>query len=122
MDDDSDAREVLALHLTQQGATISASSSAPGALDKIATFKPDVIVADIGMPGEDGYSLIRKVRSSYTKFVPAIALTAYAGDANRRHALEAGYQKHISKPADPEEIITTIAGLGFHAKDTENSE
>jgi CheY-like chemotaxis protein len=51
-----------------------------------------------------------------------ISLTAYAGDANRRHALEAGYQKHISKPADPEEMISTIARLGFHHKDTENSE
>jgi CheY-like chemotaxis protein len=115
VDDDSDAREVLALQLTQHGATISASSSVADALDKIGTFEPDVIVADIGMPGEDGYSLIRKVRSSHAKLIPAIALTAYAGDVNQRHALEAGYQKHISKPADPEEIIITIARIAERA-------
>ena len=115
VDDDFDAREVLALQLTKHGATISASSSAADALDKIGTFKPDVIVADIGMPGEDGYSLIRKVRSSYAKLIPAVALTAYAGDVNRRHALEAGYQKHISEPADPKEIIVTIARLAERA-------
>ena len=84
------------------------------------TFRPDVIVADIGMPGEDGYSLIRKVRNrplDHSRLTPAIALTAYAGDANRRRALEAGYQKHISKPAEPEElarIILSLAGRRQH--------
>jgi PAS domain S-box-containing protein len=114
VDDDSDSREVLAVQLTQQGATTSVSASADDALRKLDTFKPDVIVADIGMPGEDGYSLIRKVRNralDHSRLTPAIALTAYAGDGNRSRALDAGYQKHISKPAEPEELALTIASL-----------
>jgi len=114
VDDDSDSREVLAVQLTQRGATTSVSASADDALRKLDAFKPDVIVADIGMPGEDGYSLIRKVRNSaldHSRLTPAIALTAYAGDGNRRRALDAGYQKHISKPAEPEELAMTIASL-----------
>src|SRR5262249_4802068 len=100
--------------LTQHGATTSVSATVDEALNKLSTFRPDVIVADIGMPGEDGYSLIDKIRNSpsrHTRLTPAIALTAYAGDANRRRALAAGYQEHISKPAEPEEIALTIAGL-----------
>ena len=114
VDDDSDSREVLAVQLTQRGATTSVSASADDALRKMDTFKPDVIVADIGMPDEDGYSLIRKVRNSaldHSRLTPAIALTAYAGDGNRQRALDAGYQKHISKPAEPEELALTIASL-----------
>jgi PAS domain S-box-containing protein len=114
VDDDSDGREILALELTQHGATTSVSASADDALIKVDTFRPDVIVADIGMPGEDGYSLIRKVRNSPLhngKVTPAIALTAYAGDVNRQHALDAGFQKHISKPVELKELVLTIARL-----------
>jgi PAS domain S-box-containing protein len=114
VDDDSDGREVLAELLLQRGATTSVSPSADDALRELDTFKPDVIVADIGMPGEDGYSLIRKVRNrplSRSRLTPAIALTAFAGDGNRQRALDAGYQKHIAKPADPEELTLTIAIL-----------
>jgi CheY-like chemotaxis protein len=114
VDDDSDGREVLAVQLAQQGATTSVSPSADDALRKLDTFKPDIIVADIGMPGEDGYSLIRKVRNrplDDSKLTPAVALTAFAGDGNRQRALDAGYQKHISKPADLEELTLTIASL-----------
>jgi PAS domain S-box-containing protein len=114
VDDDSDAREILAVQLTHQGATTAVSASADDALRKLDTFRPDIIVADIGMPGEDGYSLIRKVRNrplGSSRQTPAIALTAYAGDGNRQRALNAGYQKHISKPAQPEELALTIADL-----------
>ena len=82
-------------------------------------FRPDIIVADIGMPGEDGYSLIRKIRGrplDRSGLTPAIALTAYAGDGNRQRALDAGYQKHISKPAEPEELALTIATLTGRSK------
>jgi CheY-like chemotaxis protein len=71
-------------------------------------------VADIAMPGEDGYSLIRKIRAcppDHGGLTPAIALTAYAGDANRNRALEAGFQKHMTKPADPNELAGTIVRL-----------
>ena len=104
VDDDSDGREVLAVQLAQQGATTSVSPSADDALRRMDTFRPDVIVADIGMPGEDGYSLIRKIRNSSrdrSRLTPAIAL-------------DAGYQKHISKPVEPEELVLTIASLAGH--------
>jgi PAS domain S-box-containing protein len=119
VDDDSDGREVLAAQLAQRGATTNVSASADDALGKLDTFRPDIIVADIGMPGEDGYSLIRKIRDrplDRSGLTPAIALTAYAGDGNRQRALAAGYQKHISKPAEPEELALTIASLAGRSK------
>src|SRR6266850_488529 len=119
VDDDSDGREVLAVQLAQRGATTNVSASADDALRKLDTFRPDIIVADIGMPGEDGYSLIRKIRDrplDRSGLTPAIALTAYAGDGNRQRALDAGYQKHISKPAEPEELALTIASLAGRRK------
>src|SRR5262249_14670871 len=79
VEDDLDSSEVLAIQLSQRGAITSVSSSADDALRQLDTFKPDVIVADIGMPAEDGYSLIRRVRcrTRESRFTPAIALTAY---------------------------------------------
>jgi PAS domain S-box-containing protein len=114
VDDDSDSREVIAAELSLYGANTSVCDSADNAVRKLETFKPDVIVADIGMPGEDGYTMIRKIRNSpdeKTRLIPAIALTAYAGDGNRQRALDAGYQKHISKPAEPEELVLAVAGV-----------
>lgn len=121
VDDDSDSREVIAAELTLYGANTSVSDSADDALRKMETFKPDVIVADIGMPGEDGYSMMRKIRNSsseQTRLTPAIALTAYAGDGNRQRALDAGYQKHISKPAEPEELALAIAAIARLSQST----
>jgi CheY-like chemotaxis protein len=114
VDDDSDSREVIAAELLQCGANTILSDSADDAVEKVETFKPDVIVADIGMPGEDGYSMMRKIRNSpdeQIRLTPAIALTAYAGDGNRQRALDAGYQKHIPKPAEPPELVLAIAGV-----------
>jgi len=114
VDDNPEDREVLFAQLTQQGATVSAASSAAEAFSEMEQFRPDVLVADIGMPGEDGYSLIRKIRacpSDHGGLTPAIALTAYAGDVNWKCALEAGYQKHMTKPADPVELEQTIFDL-----------
>jgi PAS domain S-box-containing protein len=121
VDDDPDSREVIAAELTLYGANTGVSDSADDALRKIETFRPDVIVADIGMPGEDGYSMMRKIRNSsseQTRLTPAIALTAYAGDGNRQRALDAGYQKHISKPAEPEELVLAIAGVARLSQST----
>jgi CheY-like chemotaxis protein len=114
VDDDPDSREVIAAELTLYGAKTCVFVSAGDALRKLETFTPDVIVADIGMPGEDGYSMMREIRNSpleQTRLIPAIALTAYAGDGNRQRALDAGYQKHISKPAEPGELVLAIAGI-----------
>jgi len=119
VDDDSDSREVLAMQLTLRGATTDVSASAEDALKELDMFRPNVIVADIGMPGEDGYSLIRKIRGrppEHCGLTPAIALTAYAGSENRQRALDAGYQKHISKPVESEELALTIASLVGRSK------
>jgi CheY-like chemotaxis protein len=114
VDDEPDSREVVAAVLTEYGAKTSISASGDDALVKVESFKPDVIVADIGMPGEDGYSMMRKIRNSpvdQARLTPAIALTAFAGDGNRQRAIDAGYQKHISKPAEPEELALAVARL-----------
>jgi CheY-like chemotaxis protein len=114
VEDNPEDREALAAELEHQGATVRASASAAEALIELERFRPDVLVADIGLPGEDGYSLIRKVRAcpvEHGGLTPAIALTAYAGEANRSRAFEAGYQEHIEKPADPIELAQTIFHL-----------
>jgi CheY-like chemotaxis protein len=114
VEDKSDDREVLSAELAHYGADVRASACAAEALNELDRVRPDVLVADIGMPDEDGYSLIRKIRAcpSYQGgATPAIALTAYAGDANRKLALDAGYQKHMTKPADPNKLARTILRL-----------
>jgi len=76
-------------------------------------WKPDILVSDIGMPVEDGYSLIQKLRKQRLKLareIPAIALTAYATDDDRARALSAGFQVHIAKPIEPETLVKSIAG------------
>ncbi|MDB5033968.1 MAG: domain S-box [Chlorobi bacterium] len=114
VDDEPDTLEMLSTTLRQSGATVSAVSSAARALMAIEHSMPDLLVSDIGMPDEDGYSLIRKVRGLSGvrwKDLPAVALTAYAGAEDRRRAIEAGYQRHVTKPVEPAELITVIASL-----------
>jgi PAS domain S-box-containing protein len=114
VEDESEDREVLSALLGHFGAIAKASASAAEALSELDRFRPDVLVADIGMPIEDGYSLIRKIRArpvDHGGLTPAIALTAYAGDANKQRALETGYQKHMTKPADPNELASAILSL-----------
>ncbi|MEO5929993.1 MAG: ATP-binding protein, partial [Candidatus Kapaibacterium sp.] len=114
VDDEPDTLEMLSTTLRQSGATVSAVSSVEKALMAIEHSMPDLLVSDIGMPDEDGYSLIRKVRGlSGVRWrdLPAVALTAYAGAEDRRRAIEAGYQRHVTKPVEPAELITVIASL-----------
>ena len=87
--------------------------SAAQALESLEAFHPDVIVSDIGMPGEDGYSLMQKVRSSDNSYrrVPAVALTAFARAEDRMKALTAGFNMHVPKPVEPAELTTVIASL-----------
>jgi CheY-like chemotaxis protein len=102
--------------LRRNGAEVIAVSSSAAALEEIARRKPDVIISDIGMTGENGYALIRKVRALAPKaggHIPAIALTAYAGAADRRRALLAGFQTHLAKPVDPADLIAVILSLTF---------
>ena len=110
VDDEPDARELFAAVLAQHGAVVHTAASVRDALDVLATFRPAVLVADIGMPGEDGYSLIRRMRSAKDS-VPAIALTAYARPEDRRRALDAGFEMHLPKPVEPRELVEAVAGL-----------
>jgi CheY-like chemotaxis protein len=90
------------------------AASAQEALEAIERERPDLLISDIGMPGEDGYELIRKVRAlpvGRGGKIPAIALTAYARTEDRLRALRAGYQMHISKPVELAELIAVIASL-----------
>jgi PAS domain S-box-containing protein len=114
VDDDEDARALLRFILHRAGAVVSWASSAEDGSRKLVEERPDVLVADIEMPGEDGYSLIAKVRSlpeSDGGKTPAAALTAYASTRDRSRALESGFQAHIPKPVLPSELISIVASL-----------
>lgn len=110
VDDEEDTRHLLVQALTQYGATVTTADSAENALQIISGQKPDVLVSDIGMPYEDGYALIRKVRTLEID-IPAIALTGFTRAQDRMRALEAGFQNHVSKPFEPDELVTVIASL-----------
>jgi len=114
VDDEADARDLLAEILGHAGATVAVVTSADEALETLSRWRPDVLVSDIGMPGDDGYVLIRKVRALSAEeggLVRALALTAYARSEDRALALEAGFHTHIAKPVDPLELTALIAGL-----------
>lgn len=116
VEDDPDTRELIQTLLRRHGAEVTAVNSSTGALAEIARNKPDVIISDIGMAGENGYDLIRKIRSLDPEaggHIPAIALTAYAGTADRRRALLAGFQTHLGKPVDPDDLLAVILSLTF---------
>lgn len=114
IDDEADARDLISAVLEECGATVRAVASVSSALDAISQLKPDILVSDIGMPGEDGYTFIRKVRSLCCqpgREIPAVALTAYARPEDRTLALENGFQMHLSKPIDPGELAQAVANL-----------
>ena len=114
VDDERDARELLTAILTQSGATVTAAAGAADAIEKLSSVKPDLLVSDIEMADEDGYSLIRKVRATEEargRRIPAIALTAHARTSDRLRALSEGYQMHIPKPVEPAELVLAIANL-----------
>lgn len=112
VDDDSVTLQVLTVLLTDCRAKVQAATSAAEALEMLEWFKPDVLVSDLAMPEEDGYSLIAKIRTSENgKFVPAVALTAYVRVEDRARALSAGFNMFVPKPVQPNELITTIANL-----------
>jgi len=115
VDDDSDSREVLAALLALRAADVRSAGSVREALDTLTVWKPDVLVSDIGMPGQDGYDLIREVRARGADDggqIPAIALTGYAAVQDSERARSAGYQSHLSKPIDPLLLVKAIALLG----------
>ena len=118
MDDESDAREFVVTVLEQSGATVSAVGSSLEAVEAmLAAFPeqlPHVLISDIGMPGDDGYDLIRRIRSLPREqggHTPAMAVTGYATPADIERALVAGYQSHLSKPMDPAALVAAVADL-----------
>ena len=114
VDDEADTRDMLTVALGNCGADVSAVASTSEALEAIERFQPDVTLSDIKMPGEDGYILMRKLRDLETEkgaHIPAIALTAYAGVEDRLRALSAGFQRHVSKPVEPAELVQVVANL-----------
>ena len=113
VDDEIDARALLKRILEDSRAIVTVAESAEEAIELLQAGKFDVLVSDIGMPGEDGYSLIKRVRSLGAASggdIPAIALTAYARGEDRIKAVAAGFQMHVAKPVEPIELITMIAG------------
>lgn len=114
VDDESNAREMLATFLAKHGASITAAASAAEALESVLKAKPDLLVCDIGMPEEDGYTLIHKIRAlteANGKDIPAIALTGYVRIEERVRALQEGFQMFVAKPVEPDELISSIITL-----------
>lgn len=117
VDDEADMRELIFTVLEQTGAETKVVASAVEALEALKVldgFKPDILISDIGMPEIDGYALMRQVRSlppEQCGQIPAIALTAYAGEIDQQQALTAGFQQHLAKPIEPESLVRAIATL-----------
>ena len=114
VDDDEESRAIVAEYLSGQQAHVITAASAVQAFDVLRHQHVDVLLADIAMPEEDGYSLIKQIRASAsgdTATIPAAALTSFARDEDRQHALEAGFHMHVAKPVDPRRLVETITAL-----------
>ncbi|MEH2084259.1 MAG: PAS domain S-box protein [Nostoc sp.] len=122
VDDQADVREFFSFALEQYGATVTAVESADEALQTLVQSKPDILLSDIGMPLMDGYMLlgeVRKLPPEQGGQIPAIALTAYAGEINYNQAMAAGFQKHLPKPVDPVDLAAAIVSLIGHTSPSE---
>ncbi len=114
VEDDDDTRESFAAMLTEFGVEVRVASSASAGLAILNDFRPQAIFSDVALPGEDGFSFIQKVRlldSSRGGAVPAAALTALAGDEDRRRALASGFQIHVPKPVDAARLASVVGAL-----------
>jgi signal transduction histidine kinase/ActR/RegA family two-component response regulator len=114
VDDEKDTLELIVFILEGCGASVRAASSAAEALEALTTWQPDILLSDIGMPQMDGYMLMRQIRAMPPEQggeIPAIALTAYAGETDQRQVLKAGFQKHLTKPIDPADLAVVIASF-----------
>ncbi|MEO5819973.1 MAG: ATP-binding protein [Vicinamibacteraceae bacterium] len=114
IEDDVDSRDVLVNVLELAGASVTAVGSAPAALASLSEFIPSVVLCDIGLPGTDGLSFVESLRALPAErggCVPAAALTAYAGPADRLQALQAGFQMHLAKPLEPSDVVAAVATL-----------
>jgi CheY-like chemotaxis protein len=115
VDDEADVRQWITAVLEGCGAQVSAFSSTKQALEALEQLHPDVLISDIGMPDEDGYVLMRKIRELEPELggrIPAVALTGYARVEDYREALAAGFQFHVAKPVRAAELIAVVGSLG----------
>jgi CheY-like chemotaxis protein len=118
VDDDEESRNVVTAYLETHDATVLTAVSAADALAVLQQQHVDVLLADVAMPGEDGYSLLRKVRAlrdCRASGIPAAALTAFAREEDRLQALHAGFQMHLTKPIDARSLVAAVAALGHVA-------
>jgi CheY-like chemotaxis protein len=114
VDDDDDALTMVRDILEASGATVVTAHSASDALQALTEFPPNVLIADLGMPGVDGFELVQKVRAHLdpkVSQVPAAALTAFARSEDRARALQSGFDLHLAKPIDPEALMAAVAQL-----------
>lgn len=114
VDDDADARELLAMILEEEGCVVCSAESAREAMRCIGTFMPDVLLSDIAMPEEDGYALIRNVRGLSRERggeMPAAAITAYSRPEDRKKVLQSGFSLHVAKPIDPSQLLAALITL-----------
>lgn len=114
VDDEPDARDLVAAVLVEAGAAVETASSAREGFEAFKRFRPDVLVSDIGMPEEDGYSFIRRIRAlpgAEGGKIPALALTAFAREQDRSKSLSAGYTTHIGKPVNAEALVASVGNL-----------
>lgn len=114
VEDDTDSREMLTIMFEQSDIKVTGVNSAAEAVESLKSFKPDILISDIGLPKEDGYELIKKVRRLSPEqggLIPAIALTGYVSLQDRRYALEVGYQEHLSKPVDVDRLLDMVKQL-----------
>jgi CheY-like chemotaxis protein len=118
VDDDADSLDTMCLVLSLHGAETRGVRSAPQGLALVREFHPHVLVSDLSMPGDDGYTLIAQVRElpeAEGRHVPAVALTAHAYAEDRDRALAAGFQSYLSKPVEPDRVVDTVAKLAAGA-------
>ena len=118
IDDEADARELIATVLDEAGARVQTAATADEALEIVVRERPDVVLCDIGMPGTDGYTLMRRLRALPPEqggLTPAAALTAYSRVEDTRRAFEAGFHRHVSKPVEPDMLVAQVASLGGRA-------
>jgi CheY-like chemotaxis protein len=122
VEDCTDTLELIAFILEQCEAQVTTATSVSEAMEAIAQLKPDILISDIGMPDEDGYSLIHQLRtleSSWGRQIPALALTAFAREEERIRVLNAGFQMHLTKPVEPAELVAVVANLAGRSQPIE---
>jgi CheY-like chemotaxis protein len=124
VDDEPDSRELVATILKRSGGEVRCSQSAADALQTFKEWQPDLLISDLAMPDEDGYTLLKKLRrlkSKRAKEIPAVALSAYASDEDRALSLSKGFQMHLPKPIEPEHLVTSVASALGRDKVTESN-